>query len=53
MSDLKSMAVYGKTPVLKKLVLMFMAVRLDQNTCKDIKYKFETADRDYNGSISP
>lgn len=27
--DLKSMAVYGKTRILKKITLMFMAVRLD------------------------
>ena len=29
MRDLKAMAIYGKTPVLKKITLMFMAVRLD------------------------
>ena len=28
-SDLKAMAVYGKTTILKKITLMFMAVRLD------------------------
>lgn len=27
--DLKCMAVYGKTPVLKKITLMYLAVRLD------------------------
>ena len=46
------MAVYGKTPILKKLTLMFMAVRLDQNTVREIKEKFELADRDENGVIN-
>ena len=27
--DLKAMAVYGKTPILKKITLMYLAVRLD------------------------
>ena len=39
--DLKAMAVYGKTPVLKKITLMYLAVRLDQNSCPEIKDKFE------------
>ena len=50
--DLKAMAVYGKTPVLKKITLMFLAVRLDQNSCPEIKDKFEQADKDDNGLIS-
>ena len=32
MKDLKAMAVYGKTPVLRKITQMFMAVRLDHNS---------------------
>ena len=51
--DLKAMAIYGKSPILKKLTLMFMAVRLDNNSCEEIKLKFETTDKDDNGSISP
>jgi len=47
------MAVYGKSPILKKLTLMFLAVRLDDKSCAEIKNKFESADRDENGSISP
>lgn len=51
-SDLKAMAVYGKKPILKKLTLMYMAVRLDDSQCKEIEKKFTTADRDENGLIS-
>lgn len=52
-NDLKAMAVYGKTPILKKLILMFVAVRLNDSSCEAIKKKFEAADRDNNGKISP
>ena len=34
--DLKSMAIYGKTPVLKKITLMYMAVHLNANALPDI-----------------
>ena len=51
--DLKAMAVYGKTPMLKKLTLMYMSVHLDEEQCTDIKRKFEAADTDDTGSISP
>ena len=50
---LKAMAVYGKKPVLKKLTLMYVAVRLDEGLCKEIEIKFNDADRDENGIISP
>lgn len=50
--DLKSMAIYGKTSILKKITLMYLAVRLDQNSCPEIKQKFEQADRDDNGIIN-
>lgn len=52
LSDLKSMAVYGKTPILKKITLMFMATRLDHNSCDEIHQKFLAMDRDQNGMIS-
>ncbi len=52
-ADLKAMAVYGKKPVLKKLTLMYLAVRLDDTSCKEIEQKFKEADRDENGIISP
>mmetsp|Transcript_12078 Transcript_12078/g.15412 ORF Transcript_12078/g.15412 Transcript_12078/m.15412 type:complete len:127 (+) Transcript_12078:1209-1589(+) len=50
--DLKAMAVYGKTPILKKLTLMYLAVHLDEAACAEIKRKFEAVDRDDSGSIS-
>lgn len=46
------MAIYGKTPVLKKITLMFLAVRLDKKSLEDIRNKFTAADRDENGLIS-
>lgn len=52
MSDLKAMAIYGKTPVLKKITLMFIAARLDQVGIEDIQRKFRGADKDENGLIS-
>lgn len=51
--DLKAMAVYGKTPVLKKITLMFLAVRLSPTTLPEIKKKFDEADRDDDGLINP
>ena len=50
-SDLKAMAIYGKTPVLKKITLMFLAVRLNQKSMADIIRKFLEADKDENGII--
>lgn len=44
MDDLKRMAAYGKTPTLKKLTLMFSAMRLEEATVLEIKQKFEEAD---------
>ena len=51
--DLKAMAIYGKTPVLKKITQMYLAVRLTQQSCSELKQKFDLADRDGNGTISP
>ena len=51
-NDLKAMAVYGKTSILKKITLMFMAVRLDQSAMAEIKVKFTEADKDENGIIN-
>jgi len=48
-NDLKTVAIYGKTHTLKKLILMFSAVRLTDASCETIKRKFEAADRDQNG----
>jgi hypothetical protein len=45
------MAIYGKTPVLKKITLMFLAVRLNQKSMADIIRKFLEADKDENGII--
>ena len=53
MVDLKAMAVYGKTPILKKITLMFLAVRLSPNSLPEIKKKFEAADKDDDGLIDP
>lgn len=52
MMDLKAMAVYGKTPVLMKITLMFMAVRLNHSSLEEIRRKFCLADKDQNGLIS-
>lgn len=38
--DLKSMAVYGKIPVLKKITMMYLAVRLDARSAETLKGKF-------------
>ena len=37
---LKSMAIYGKIPVLKKITMMYLAVRLDTSTVTELKMKF-------------
>jgi|ERR1719362_139228 len=46
------MAIYGKTPVLMKITLMYMAVRVDHNSVAEIQDKFNRADLDENGRIS-
>mmetsp|Transcript_47787 Transcript_47787/g.63128 ORF Transcript_47787/g.63128 Transcript_47787/m.63128 type:complete len:199 (+) Transcript_47787:929-1525(+) len=51
-NDLKCMSIYGKSAILKKLTLMFLAVRLDDSQCSEIKRKFESCDKDDNGQIS-
>ena len=51
-TDLRAMAVYGRTPLLKRITLMYIAVRMDQNSCQDIQNKFDEADKDENGVIS-
>ena len=51
-TDLRAMAVYGRTPLLKKITLLYIAVRMDQNSCQDIQNKFDEADKDENGVIS-
>lgn len=38
--DLKSMAVYGKIPVLKKITMMYLSVRLDASSSLVLKQKF-------------
>lgn len=52
MTDLKAMAIYGKTPVLMKITMMYMAVRLDHTSVSEIQDKFNRADLDDNGRIS-
>ena len=46
------MAIYGKTPVLMKITMMYMAVRLDHTSVSEIQDKFNRADLDDNGRIS-
>ena len=47
------MAVYGQTPILKKMTLMFLGSQLNPQVMKQLKEQFESVDRDDSGTISP
>ena len=47
------MAVYGQTPILKKMTLMFLGSQLNPQLMKVLQEQFESVDRDDSGTISP
>lgn len=51
--DLRRMAAYGQTKVLKKLTLMYIGCHLGPSLVQALQDQFTGADADHSGTISP
>ena len=51
--DLRRMAAYGQTKVLKKLTLMYLGCHLNPTMLQSLQTQFTGSDHDGNGTISP
>ena len=51
-SDLRAMSVYGQTPILKKMTLMFIGAHLNPTLLGELKQQFESLDQDDSGTVS-